>query len=82
MKVKIKRQCTAQGTALVQGETYDLPDHIARALCTMGRAESVGKGEKADEPIAVRDPQLQSRDPQIAIGDVGTESLVAKKRGK
>ena len=74
MKIFIKRNCAAQGQHLVAGETYDLPESVARSLVTMGRASAVS-GEQADKPIKVRDPQLQSRDPQIAVGDDATATL-------
>lgn len=80
MKVLIKRDCAAAGQHLTAGKTYNLPDNVARSLVTMGRAIAAGEGDKSDNPVEVRDPSIAARDPQIAIGDVGTKAL--GKRGK
>lgn len=80
MKVLIKRHCAAAGQHLNAGETYELPDNVARQLVAMGRATAVTGGDKADEPIQVRDPSIAARDPEIAIGDTGTKTLTSKRR--
>lgn len=67
MKVRFLRTCAARGKHYEVGQVADLEDGVAKELCNLRRAVKLS-------------PDVETRDPKIAIGDAAEE--VIKKRGK